>query len=360
MAVRRVGILTFLHTLNYGAVLQAYALGHAIGGEDVEAVQIDYRNETIESFEFKTGSMSLKRRVANLFRGRMIARKAARFEHFIDGFINATPPVSKTGLPAACAEFDRVVVGSDQVWNGRVTGFDDAYFLGFLDGSRKATYAVSIGQDELPVTEGVDYGRLISAFPRVLVREGTAARALAPYRPQGGIEVVLDPTLLLNHEKWEELASEARPPVEGLYVFVYAVGETEKAVEAGRRIARERNASLVVLQQNSFVPVRGAENLFDIGPLEFLACLKGADFVVTSSYHGLCLSLQMRKDFLISYATSKGQRNSRMSDLLDELGLSDRVVGANDAGGIDWEAVDGTLSLLRSASRTALRGELLG
>ena len=78
---KKVGILTFLHTLNYGAMLQAYALETVLRSAGFDAVQLDYRNPKVDAFEFKHAT-SLKGRLANLVRMPVIRRKAARFEEF--------------------------------------------------------------------------------------------------------------------------------------------------------------------------------------------------------------------------------------------------------------------------------------
>ena len=337
----RIGILTFLHTLNYGAVLQAYALERVLCDAGFDAVQIDYRNPNVEAFEYKR-NVSLKGRLANIVRRPMLGKKEEAFESFRREHICSTAPLSRDGLPLACEDFDQIVVGSDQVWNGNVTGFDSSYFLDFIGSSeRKATYAVSIGQDEMPLAPGIDYARLIGDFPLVLARERTAADALRRICPGSEVEVVLDPTLLLGGDEWRRLA-DARPATpKGGYVFVYAVGETRSSVAAAMEVAKRRNLQVVVLQQNGFLPIRGVINLFAISPTAFLSYMANAEFVVTSSFHGTCFAIQFERDFLVSYATGGAKRNSRMADLLTLLDLSDRVLdgSVNEAPVSDWSSV---------------------
>lgn len=337
----RIGILTFLHTLNYGAVLQAYALERVLCDAGFDAVQIDYRNPKVEAFEYKR-DVSLKGHLANIVRRPMLGKKEEAFESFRREHIRSTAPLSRDGLPLVCEAFDRIVVGSDQVWNGNVTGFDSSYFLDFIGApERKATYAVSIGQDDIPVAPGVDYTRLIGDFPLVLVREKTAADTLRRICPGSKVEVVLDPTLLLGGDEWRRL-SDARPVrPNGGYVFVYAVGETRNSVAAAMEVAKRRSLDVVVLQQNGFLPIRGAVNLFSISPTAFLSYIANAEFVVTSSFHGTCFAIQFERDFLVSYSTGGTKRNSRMADLLALLELSDRVLegSVNEAPVSDWSSV---------------------
>ena len=352
----RVGILTFLHTLNYGALLQAYALQKVLKDNGFHAVQIDYRNSAIEAFEFKKAK-TIRARVANIVRRPIINKKSLGFSAFQRENIEATEPLSKDDLEQTFNEFDYLVVGSDQVWNGFVTGFDTSFFLDAANmADRKRTYAVSIGQDTFPTRSDVDYVGLLQSFPRILVRERTAVKALRPYYPTMPIDVVLDPTLLARRIIWLDLAAKECAPRVRPYVFVYAVGETKRSVECAREIARARHLDVVVLQQNGFLPFPGVKNIFAISPAEFLSYIAHAEIVVTSSFHGLCLSLQMEREFYVSYAASGVKRNSRMVDLLEELGLSDRAnIGSwPHLPPINWNIVRARLEQMRKRSLSLL------
>lgn len=359
---KKVGILTFLHTLNYGAMLQAYALETVLRSAGFDAVQLDYRNPKVDAFEFKHAT-SLKGRLANLVRTPVIRRKAARFEEFRRAHVPSTVPLSREGLIDECASLDYVVVGSDQVWNGLVTGFDATYFLDFIgDAGKKRTYAVSIGQDQVPTSTGVDYAHLLEGFPCVLVREKTASRELGLICPGMRFEVVLDPTLLLGRDEWLGLAAESQVRHERPYVFVYAVGETRNSVAAAKEIAGKRDLEVVVLQQNGFLPIPGVTNLLSISPTDFLSYIANAEAVVTSSFHGTCLSIQLERDFFVSYATDGVKRNSRMSDLLDACGLERRTLAGSltDASSIDWAEAREKLTAMKRESLRLLFASLRG
>lgn len=357
-----IGILTFLHTLNYGALFQAYALQRVLIDFGFDAVQIDYRNPAVEAFEFKEAK-TVKARLANIVRRPIIAKKSKCFAEFQNKYIDATMPLLRDDLATVFDEFEYVLVGSDQVWNGHVTGFDTSYYLDAIESSdKKRTYAVSIGQEELPALPDVDYVKLLAGFPRLLVREKTAVGALRPYYPDCPIDVVLDPTLLAERDLWTDLVPAACKPYEKPYVFVYAVGETKNSVACAKEIARAKGLDVVVLQQNGFIPVPGVKNVFAISPIDFLSYIARAETVVTSSFHGLCLSLQFEKDFVVSYATDGVKRNSRMADLLNGLGLSTRALidSRLPAMPIDWDSVRCGLCTMRKHSLALLLESLAG
>lgn len=353
-----IGILTFLHTLNYGALLQSYALQAFLNSNGFSAIQIDYRNANVESYEFKR-SKTVKNRLANIVRRPIIKKKTIEFEEFTRRFIKATPVVERGELAGICSDFDCIVVGSDQVWNGEITDYDTTYFLDFIpDDDKKYSYAVSIGQDDFPEKKGIDYYSLLHAFSQVLVREQTAAKALGNFVEADKLHVVLDPTLLVEAEVWNSFVGESASPMSRPYVFVYAVGETKRAVEAAREMAREHGWDLVVLQQDKFLPILGAKNLFSISPADFLTYFKHASAIVTSSFHGLCMSIQFRKDFLVSYTEGIACRNSRISDLLLALECEDRVIGSPSCDCVNWELVEQRLTEKRIQSSELLLNAL--
>ena len=51
--------------------------------------------------------------------------------------------------------------------------------------------------------------------------------------------------------------------------------------------------------------------------------IKNATFIITSSFHGLALSINYRKDFVV---LKHGTRMSRMESLLNQMKLKDRII----------------------------------
>ena len=76
---KSIGILTFLHTLNYGAIFQAYALEKVLQTAGFNAIQLDYRNPKVEAFEFKHAT-SMKGHIANLVRRPIVQKKEKLFD----------------------------------------------------------------------------------------------------------------------------------------------------------------------------------------------------------------------------------------------------------------------------------------
>ena len=95
---------------------------------------------------------------------------------------------------------------------------------------------------------------------------------------------------------------------------------------------------------------------------DFLALIANAEVVVTDSFHGTALSINMEKDFV----AFKNKGNPvRVITLLDTLGLSNRLdMNEEEYCPVDYDKVNGVLKPLREDSKKwivhAIEGEVNG
>lgn len=121
--MKKVGILTYHHAVNYGATLQGYALWQTVKklGYDVEF--IDYRpTKAIKSYFVN------RYLIKNLI-------KSVKIDNFINRYAKQTNfrVRHKSQLEHKLLDYDTVIVGSDEVWNiNSIRGFDKAYFFDFV------------------------------------------------------------------------------------------------------------------------------------------------------------------------------------------------------------------------------------
>ena len=353
---KNIGILTFLRTLNYGALLQAYALQQVLSRAGFDNELIDYRNKKIENFEFRRAN-TLKGRLVNIWKARHIDEKARAFEDFLEQKMTISPSFDR-GTVRTCADrYDAIVVGSDQVWNPACTGSDPSFFLDFIDDSaKKKSYAASIGQSSLPKGSALDFEVLLGDFSNVLVREKTAAEVIKRICPKITPEVVLDPTLLATKDIWTNLVPSSSPLSEK-YVFVYSVGERVNCIRIARDLAKKFGYRIVHVQQNSANPTFGAVDLYAPSPTVFLNYLAHSECVVTSSFHGVCFSLQFERPFVVSLPGGPNARNSRMTDLLDLLQIRGQTTSSPQFDGsleVEYRHVNELLATERTRSQMLL------
>ena len=96
-------------------------------------------------------------------------------------------------------------------------------------------------------------------------------------------------------------------------------------------------------------------------PEEFLSLLKGAEMIVTNSFHGIALSLLFEKQFFVYEHAGV---MTRIDNLLDMVALDDRKVrlvkDIQPEKTIDYSAVNEKLEKLRESSYTYLKDALAG
>lgn len=314
----KIGILTFHRAVNYGAVLQAYALQKVIELMGHEAEIIDYRCSFIESevsplagFRNKVGFVSALKQM--IFR----CRKNIAFSGFMGKYMNLSKKYSsKESMSELEKKYDSFITGSDQVWNYGCSGSDSTYFLDFVKEARKKnSYAASFGFDKLPKGDPFDYNVLLNDFHKISVREYSAAKIV---EEKIGVlpEVTLDPTLLLAGDEWKKLVQ--KRPCKEKYIFVYYIREPKDLLDYAYKLAEEKGCKVI----NS---KKSMEFLSKCSPQDFLTWFYYADYVVTNSFHGTVFSILFEKQFAIELDNGKSV-NNRSKELLHLLDISGREV----------------------------------
>ncbi|AEB07294.1 hypothetical protein Corgl_1190 [Coriobacterium glomerans PW2] len=356
-----VGILTFQNTLNFGAVLQNYALYSIIASMGFIPTVINYRSKKIELAERLVFGETVKDNIKFL----LSRTKAKKFEKFKSG-MNFSEECDRQTIKDICAMFDYIVVGSDQVWNTIITGSDPTYFLDFLDdSSKRKTYAVSMGFCELP-NDMPEFKKLVSGFSSLLVREKTCSDFLSRICPHAvSLQVVVDPTLLIDPESWTSMACLPQYAKKKDYILVYDISESETTFIAARLIAKQTKKQIIRIQQNTFggkfLGKKGIKSVRNVSPEQYLGLFKNAALTVVSSFHGVCFSIINQRDFYFATQVGNSNTNSRIYDLLDSLGIKNRSVQhlfSGTAEPINWSVVDTHLATLRKRSLDLLESSL--
>lgn len=320
----KVGIITFHRALNYGAVLQAYALQQYLNDIGIENEIIDYRCEYIEEF-YKPVKASPLRELKTYIRELLFfpynTKKRKKFESFVKEYIKTSETIyTQDKLRDINDKYDFFITGSDQVWNSRWSGFDKAYFLDFTENDKKASYAASFGFDKIPENEVDEYRRLLSGFQYISVRENTGLQIINQLL-QRNAELSLDPTCLIGKDKWKSIAVK---PNESGYVLLYTLDKSEQLVSFAKEKAKELKAKIVCIS-DALKKAEDFEYKGFLSPSEFIGLFENAGYVVTNSFHGLMFSVIFEKHFCLQYQLSKGAPNSRLADFVHDFGLENCV-----------------------------------
>lgn len=371
--MKRIGVLTFFRPINYGAVLQAYALTRTLEKEmGCFAELIDYRSARTEYYRkwfrpneylglISKPSKLIKRVGSDILYSRIYSRSNRAFDRFIHDYMTVSSRVyySEEELQTSVQEYDSYIVGSDLVWNPEMTAESSrVFFLSFVQNPHKRciSYAASIGVKTLSSETLVQYRKWLSHLDCISVRELSAAVLLQPLTNKK-VETVLDPTLLMIEEDWMHLLA----PVKSLpdrYVLSFMLEYSPVLIETVKSIASERNLGIVSFDLNNYYGSYRNKRLFDAGPGEFLSLIKGASCIVTNSFHGCAFSLIFHREF---YCIPHTTRGTRMIELLSAFELNEIVVTETHEykrKTIDYSQVDKKMDVFRQHSLCYLKSAL--
>lgn len=345
----RIGIITFINTLNYGASLQAYALQEVLKklGNDAEIVQ--YVNHYIEEKEKNSKHTNLKSIYKRLIMGRGLKQKEKAFRNFENNNLKFGMQLKNDTIQDVNNNYDLFITGSDQVWNMRITEKDWTYFLDFVDdNNKKISYAPSFGNDIFPDSEKEQAGRYLKQFKAISIREESGKKLIKEISNRNA-EVVLDPTLLMNKEDWESKIK-FKPDLQH-YILVYFPHNKKIMFEFVNKLKQKTGLPVVYLSISPKIQT-GVKTIYDASPDEFLGWINNADYVITGSFHGTAFSINMNKQFF--YETSN--ESSRIGNLAKLVGVEDRIITNNNLEQkIDYSIVNKKLQEERKKSLNWLK-----
>lgn len=350
---KKVGIITFHLSINYGAVLQCYALQHVLSSKGMDVDVIDYHPD----FNKRGSSIIYRNAILNTLRKWYIElreyspkrypwRKA--FSTFVKTELKLSRKCSYKSIPAT---YDYYVVGSDQMWNYKITGeLHPAFFADFKfekGGKKYISYAVSMEEMELKQDLREQFIEYLNNFDAISVREDTLLQIIQPLTEKK-VYKTIDPVLLADRCFWDEFA--IHPDISERYVLVYQVRYCPDALRIARALADQIGAKVIELASNMNAPF-APETLGVQSPAEFVGWFKGAECIVTTSFHGTVYSMTFEKPF---YMVNIGDGwDSRMVNLMQTCGLEDRIVRPDSApvfSHIDYSHVNRILQEMRRES----------
>ncbi len=319
----KVGILTFHDAHNYGAVLQAFALKKYLKSKGAEVKIINYHHKNLP-YGFPKKRKIEKKNISNIYK-HLYSKKShylrwERFEAFINELIDYDITTYMSEEDLSKLDIDVWISGSDQIWNSDITkGLNKGYFLNFPTKGIKTTYAVSMGIQKLDEEYEKEFKEFINQIDFISVRED-ALKVYAEKFTDKPIQKVVDPTLLLEKQDYEELYRDRL--IKEDYLLIYTLGPDERLKVIAEKIAKERNLKIIEINDYK-MPKYFCTQISDAGPHEFVTLFRDASYVITNSFHGTIFSIINEKEFI---TFTRLNRNSRMESLLEMAGLKDRLI----------------------------------
>lgn len=330
----KVGTITYHRAVNYGAVLQTYALQKVLDKLDIENEVIDYRADYIE-WIYKPFCMRDRKNIwdfLKIIKGAPIkSKKRKQFLDFIKNNIRVSDKAyTNTTLSESNDIYDLFISGSDQVFNLDCSNYDTNYLLDFVkDKSKKTSYAGSFGFDEIPEEDIKEYQRLLSDFRSISVREAQGVKIVEQAIDRDATEV-LDPTLLLSKEEWKNVIGNFDRKEKG-YILIYALKPSETLMKLANKLQELTGLEMLFVKdsltkEGQNVLNKSVKYLKNANPFEFVNLVANAEYVITNSFHGTAFSINFNKKFFTELLAPETKVNSRLENILDMFDLRSRQI----------------------------------
>ena len=351
----KIGIVTVYEAANFGSYLQAFALWRTLAemGHDARFIinehpDVPYRRQF---YHYPVSRRSLRHPIDVLREYRDGRVRCRAFEKEVARL----PLIDMKDVES----LDRVIIGSDEIWNVTMRCFTSPFYYG-KDMPRRMTYAVSAGRAEVrDFDQFPELRELMRGATPLLVRDRHTAEVVEGITGQK-TKIVCDPTLLLPVSEFTaELHDLYLEEHKYILVYSYPGYFTEQVVTYIRRFAREEHLSIV----SACFYLPWADYVLNCSPMEFCEALTGASYVFTTTFHGTIFSILNHRQFISMPSGIK------VTQILDTLGQKSAMFEREDSyrdfvrkmkTPRNYEETERTIGQLRKEGKGALADALAG
>jgi len=361
----KIGILTLPLNINYGGILQAYALQTVLKTKGHDVTLIDVKGINISKLPLWWQLLAYgKRAVLKYVLGRkdIIVFKERKqqkelpvisrdIRYFVDHSI--TPRITPSSLTEISSDtFDIIIVGSDQIWRPKYfPHIADAYLYFTLGWNiKRIAYAPSFGVSQWEYTkeQTIVCGDMLKRFTAVSVREDSGVLLCEKYFDVKA-QHVLDPTMLLKVPDYINLMKQRETVESNGDMLTYILDSSEDKEDKDEIInylskkMGYRTYSVDHIRHK--YPSEPVEKCISPSVEQWLRGFYDAKFVITDSFHACVFSILFHKPFIVFANKKRGI--ARLDSLLKMYNLTDRIVTSasearqkEDMFTIDWDEVD--------------------
>lgn len=365
--MKRIGILSFWGTPNYGCFWQMYALQQAIAElyPDAEVKQIAYLHRIHYGMYYDLFWKTSRHWPISHFFYKNLFHRLLHYQELKDRkkflayyeWIPHTMQLDKKQIGAA--SFDAVVLGSDIIWDYSmdVLGHDPYLFGVGLNSSQIISYAPSFGTVKSTNNPPNYVLKGLNQLQWISVRDRNSAALVKQYMGKKA-EVVVDPTFLIDFEQIKRTRKLTEEP----YIVVYGSHFQKQLIKEAVAYAHSHQLKLICLDSggdyHDWCDLVIPQNQLD--PFAWISYFKYAAAVFTCTYHGLLFGLIYKKpiifsptDFILAKAASFIESLGLTSVLTKNWSFTEKV---------DWSwnynQIDQQLDVLKVQSREFLKQAL--
>lgn len=368
----KIGIITLPISpwLNYGGILQAYAMQKALErmGHEVCIIEKIYKSRKTAWWKIPFRILiNLTGQHYPIFLENKIKRERPIVGQYIDLFIEKYLNIKKIKNFSDLQEkdFDAIVVGSDQILRPKY--FNDSIENAYLEFAenwhiKRITYAASFGTEEWEYTlkQTENCKCLIKKFDAVSVRESSGVDLCKKYFDVDA-NWVLDPTMLLVKDDYINIFRKANTPQHNGTLLCYILDNSPEKTTLINKIEKDYHLKAFNVKCKRDDVKAPVEDRIRPSIEQWIRGFYDAKFVITDSFHACVFSILFHKPFLT--VGNKGRGMARFKSLLSMFGLEDRIIDvhspANINTNIDWNVVDKLLETKRKEAIKFLTNNLV-
>lgn len=307
------GIIGVWYGLNFGSALTYFSLQSQLKKMGFSTLMIEKPGWSSDDIERQN---THTRRFAN--------------EHF-----QMSEPCSLAHLHELNNICNGFIVGSDQVWNyGISRGTGKTFYLDFVeDSKRKIAYAASFGHniDFAPDSERLIISKLMKRFDAISVREDDGVRICRDIYHVDAVQV-LDPVFLEDPDVFNLFSEKSTFNEKNNYILAYFLDSTIEKKALLLYMSKRLGLRPVIILDGFAKNAEINRKLLDMDDCikenlevyDWLYFFKNASYVITDSFHGMCISLLFNKQFLP--LPNKRRGYSRFRSITDLFGITNRLV----------------------------------
>ena len=317
----KAGIVTFHEADNFGAVLQAYALQQTLNKLGADSLFVSFSDKTE-----KEGTYFPAKGPTAVFAQKIISEGKKReqlFARFREQYMKCSKDYDLKDKKLINNDFDCFIAGSDQIWNFRIPGVDERFFLTFAEDKKKYSYAASFGSEEFPEKGKAWCSEQLKSFKKISVRESSGQQIVKDLTGRDA-QVSLDPTLLLSKEEWLRIVSD---PGDKPYYLLFMVKYDAALHKTAKEKAAADGLELRIITA-AFMPQCGFPSWSQVSVNDWVGLMAHSSGTFTNSFHGTAFSLMFERPLAVAgNAGELAKRNGRMEDILNKSGLSEAMGG---------------------------------
>ena len=340
----KTGIITFHRSYNCGSMLESYAIQRYLSKIGIENEIIDFSNigqRKLYAIFFECNSIkNIIKNILLIPHKRRIDRNNAKYEEFKEKYMTLSEEEYYDIKQLSDTGYDIIIAGSDQIWNITIQDGDEAYFLPWVHRAKKVAYAPSFGAKNILVwaEKPEKYKTWLDDFAALSIREKNGAKWMWELTGKSA-EILPDPTLMLDEEEYDKLL-DMHIYSHTNYIFFYCPSFQNDICKMVKKISDKYNMKVIVWSTKSYYTRAVYRYGFKLpvyeSPSVYLSLIKGAELVITTSYHGAIFSTIFRKKIYVIKNGGMYGDDDRVKTLLESIRMSERLISCEYRDDYDY------------------------